>query len=128
MLWVVGLVTALLTAVYMARGYLLDVRGRRRAGRTPMDTHPHESPWTMTVPLVVLAALAAVGGFFGLPPWSASSRAGSTAGSSATASHAGPVADSLDPLWAAVSPYELEHHVAPGLEWLAPRPRRRPWP
>ena len=29
--------------------------------------HPHESPWTMTFPLVVLAFLAAVAGFINLP-------------------------------------------------------------
>jgi NADH-quinone oxidoreductase subunit L len=31
------------------------------------DVHPHESPWTMTVPLVVLAVLAAIAGFINLP-------------------------------------------------------------
>ena len=65
-LWIVGLVTALLTAVYMTRAYLLTFEG---APRWPghHSVHAHESPWTMTVPLVVLAALAAVGGFLGLP-------------------------------------------------------------
>ncbi len=33
----------------------------------PLVVHPHESPWTMTVPLVVLAILAAVAGFINLP-------------------------------------------------------------
>jgi NADH-quinone oxidoreductase subunit L len=31
------------------------------------EIHPHESPWTMTLPLVVLAVLAAVGGLINLP-------------------------------------------------------------
>jgi NADH-quinone oxidoreductase subunit L len=31
------------------------------------EVHPHESPWTMTLPLVVLAVLAAVAGFINLP-------------------------------------------------------------
>jgi len=33
----------------------------------PADFHPHESPWTMTVPLVVLGALALVGGLLNIP-------------------------------------------------------------
>jgi NADH-quinone oxidoreductase subunit L len=65
-LWAVGLATALLTAVYMGRCYLLTFEGRPR-WPDALDTHPHESPWTMTLPLVVLAFLSAVGGFLGLP-------------------------------------------------------------
>ncbi len=33
----------------------------------PADFHPHESPWTMTVPLVVLAILSTLGGLVGIP-------------------------------------------------------------
>ncbi len=33
----------------------------------PKDFHPHESPWTMTVPLIVLAILSTVGGLVGVP-------------------------------------------------------------
>ncbi|MEP7039465.1 MAG: proton-conducting transporter membrane subunit, partial [Acidobacteriota bacterium] len=33
----------------------------------PQDFHPHESPWTMTVPLIVLAFLSTVGGLVGVP-------------------------------------------------------------
>ena len=65
--WIVGLVTALLTAIYMMRAYLLTFEGSPRWPGS-MDVHPHESPWTMTVPLWVLAALSVVGGFLGLPP------------------------------------------------------------
>ena len=35
--------------------------------RLPADFHPHESPWTMTVPLIVLAVLSTVGGLVGVP-------------------------------------------------------------
>jgi proton-translocating NADH-quinone oxidoreductase chain L len=35
--------------------------------RHRQEYHPHESPWTMTLPLVALAGLAAVGGFINLP-------------------------------------------------------------
>jgi NADH-quinone oxidoreductase subunit L len=60
--WVVAIVTALLTAFYMTRAVRLTFFGRYR-GRG----HPHESPRVMTVPLVVLATLSAVAGFFGAP-------------------------------------------------------------
>ena len=65
--WIVGLVTALLTAIYMTRAYLLTFEGQPR-WPDALDTHPHESPWTMTVPLWVLAGLSVVAGFVGLPP------------------------------------------------------------
>ena len=65
--WVVGLITALLTAIYMTRCYLLTFEGKPR-WPAHHDVHPHESPWTMTVPLWVLAGLAVIAGFFGLPP------------------------------------------------------------
>ena len=51
MLWIVGLITALLTAIYMTRAYLLTFEGESR-WPDALDTHAHESPWTMTVPLV----------------------------------------------------------------------------
>ena len=66
-IWLVGLITALLTAIYMTRAYLLTFEGKPR-WPAAMDVHPHESPWTMTVPLVVLAVLAAGAGLLGLPP------------------------------------------------------------
>ena len=64
--WSVGIGTALLTAFYMMRSYMLTFEGSHR---WPMAqrVHPHESPWTITAPLVVLAALSLVGGFIGLP-------------------------------------------------------------
>ena len=64
--WGVGIVTAFLTAFYMMRSYMLTFQG---APRWPGhdQVHPHESPKTMTVVLWVLAGLAAVGGFLGLP-------------------------------------------------------------
>jgi NADH-quinone oxidoreductase subunit L len=66
LLWVVGVGTAGLTAFYMARLYTLVFLGK---GRFDEETrhHLHESPRTMTVPLVVLAVLSAVGGFVGIP-------------------------------------------------------------
>lgn len=64
LLWVVGLVTALLTAYYMSRQVILVFFGDQRWDD---DVHPHESSWTMTTPLCVLAVAAAVGGAINLP-------------------------------------------------------------
>jgi NADH-quinone oxidoreductase subunit L len=64
--WIVGIITALLTAFYMTRSYILTFRGETRWPK-PEEVHPHESPTSMTAPLWILAALATVGGFIGLP-------------------------------------------------------------
>ncbi|HEX2192564.1 MAG TPA: NADH-quinone oxidoreductase subunit L, partial [Acidimicrobiales bacterium] len=73
-LWALGLVTALLTAYYMSRQVFLvffgDERWRQAAGghgAAHGDFWPHESPWTMALPLVVLAALSFAGGGINLP-------------------------------------------------------------
>lgn len=65
--WVVGLFTALLTAFYMTRSYVLTFRGKERWPLAEEGVKPHESPPTMTIPLVVLAVLSVVGGYVGLP-------------------------------------------------------------
>ena len=64
LLWVVGLITALLTAYYMSRQVILVFFGDQRWDE---DAHPHESSWTMTIPLCVLAGAAIVGGAINLP-------------------------------------------------------------
>jgi NADH-quinone oxidoreductase subunit L len=65
-LWAVGLVTALLTAIYMTRALVLTFHGKERWPEA--DTlKPHESPASMTLPLWALAILSVVGGFVGLP-------------------------------------------------------------
>jgi NADH-quinone oxidoreductase subunit L len=58
--WVVGVLTAGLTAFYMSRYVFLTFLGERR---WPEGRHPHESPPVMTLPLVVLGFLALVAGF-----------------------------------------------------------------
>ncbi len=63
-LWVAGVVGAVLTAFYMFRLQSLTFEGDRRWGE---GKHPHEAPPSMTVPLIVLAVLSIVGGFIGLP-------------------------------------------------------------
>jgi NADH-quinone oxidoreductase subunit L len=70
-LWALGLLTAVLTAYYMTRLFRLaftgDDRWAEAVGGQPAHHTPHESPWVMRAPLVVLAVLAAVGGVLDLP-------------------------------------------------------------
>ena len=115
-LWAVGMLTAVLTAIYMTRMMVMTFWGKERFHETlpdadhphdaahaeenafalgdahdahgpaslglqndhnddddeghhalPADFKPHESPWSMTVPLIVLAILSTVGGLVGVP-------------------------------------------------------------
>jgi NADH-quinone oxidoreductase subunit L len=67
-LWAIGLVTALLTAFYMSRQVFLVFFGEERFEHEgDHAVHPHESPWLMTAPLVILAGLAIVGGIIQIP-------------------------------------------------------------
>jgi NADH-quinone oxidoreductase subunit L len=59
-IWMIGLVAAVLTAFYMSRWFILVFLGEPRYGKA---VHPHESPPSMTVPLIVLAVLSFAGGF-----------------------------------------------------------------
>ncbi|MDN5326526.1 MAG: NADH-quinone oxidoreductase subunit [Moorella sp. (in: firmicutes)] len=61
-LYIIGTLVAFLTAFYMFRLIFVAFFGDRRAG-----LHAHESPLTMTVPLVILAVLSVVSGFVGAP-------------------------------------------------------------
>jgi NADH-quinone oxidoreductase subunit L len=66
MIYVIGLITALLTAIYMTRMMLYTFHGPTRAG-SEEEHHLHEAPWVMTAPLVVLGILTVVGGWLNLP-------------------------------------------------------------
>ncbi len=80
-LWGIGALTALLTAIYMTRMMVMTFWGDERFRDAHLDSsedtshahdqhgtpEPHESPWIMTVPLIVLAVLSTVGGFIGVP-------------------------------------------------------------
>ncbi len=61
-LWFVGLVTALLTAVYMFRLWYMTFFGETRSH----GVHPHEAPASMLVPLVILGILSVCGGWIGI--------------------------------------------------------------
>jgi NADH-quinone oxidoreductase subunit L len=65
LLYAFGLLTALLTSFYMFRLIFLTFHGKQRFDEHKV--HVHESPWSMLGPLVVLAALSFVGGWFALP-------------------------------------------------------------
>jgi len=78
LLWGVAAITAFLTAIYMTRMMVMTFWGEERFRDThahkqqePDEHHgpvePHESPWVMTVPLIVLAVLSTIGGFIGVP-------------------------------------------------------------
>jgi NADH-quinone oxidoreductase subunit L len=64
-LYAIGLLTALLTAFYMFRLIFLTFSGKPRYDEKKV--HVHESPWSMLGPLVVLAILSVIGGWFALP-------------------------------------------------------------
>jgi NADH-quinone oxidoreductase subunit L len=83
-LWVVGVLTALLTAFYTFRGVILTFGGNPRwkvgevvsaqeehgqegGAHSPRGLDPHEPSAVMWVPLVVLAVGALLAGFIGLP-------------------------------------------------------------
>jgi NADH-quinone oxidoreductase subunit L len=65
-LWYIGYATALMTSFYMFRLMYLTFRGRPRMSHEA-DHHIHESPLSMTAPLVVLATCAIFAGWLGWP-------------------------------------------------------------
>jgi NADH-quinone oxidoreductase subunit L len=66
-LWALGVLTAILTAYYMSRLFMLTFRGSERFREETHQHDPHESPLAMTAPLVVLATLSLLGGLLDLP-------------------------------------------------------------
>src|SRR3546814_7356701 len=65
-LWIGGFIGALFTAFYMFRLLFLTFYGRFR-GTLEQEKHLHESPKSMTIPLIILAVLAAFGGLINVP-------------------------------------------------------------
>src|SRR5215207_285879 len=65
-LYVIGVLTAGLTAFYMFRLLFITFGGSFR-GPDEQRQHIHESPAAMTIPLIVLAVLSIIGGFVGVP-------------------------------------------------------------
>ncbi|HVN57913.1 MAG TPA: NADH-quinone oxidoreductase subunit L [Bacteroidales bacterium] len=65
-LWAIGLLISLLTAFYTFRIFYLSFSGSFRTKKVN-EQQVHESPAVMTIPMVVLAIFATIGGFAGLP-------------------------------------------------------------
>jgi NADH-quinone oxidoreductase subunit L len=65
-MYVIGVITAMFTSFYMFRMLYLTFYGKFR-GTHEQEHHLHESPPTITIPLVILAILSTVGGFIGVP-------------------------------------------------------------
>ncbi|AHF07561.1 NADH-quinone oxidoreductase subunit L [Desulfitobacterium metallireducens] len=61
-IYAVGLFTAFLTAFYMSRLFFVAFMGDAKP-----ENHPHESPKSMTIPLMILAFFSVVGGWAALP-------------------------------------------------------------
>jgi len=71
--WIVGVFTALLTAVYMFRSLFLTFHGKERVA-PEAKSHLHESPANMILPLLGLALGSIAAGYVGLPEWLGGSR------------------------------------------------------
>ncbi|MFN5628266.1 MAG: NADH-quinone oxidoreductase subunit L [Bacteroidota bacterium] len=65
-LWLLGLIASIFTSFYMFRLLFLTFFGEFR-GTQKQLSHLHESPKSMTIPLIVLAGLSVAGGFIGIP-------------------------------------------------------------
>jgi len=59
-----ALITVLMTAFYMFRAVFLTFGGDYKGGDPESGGHPHESPRVMVMPMVVLAVLAVISGFW----------------------------------------------------------------
>jgi NADH-quinone oxidoreductase subunit L len=66
LLWMIGMITAGLTAFYMFRLFFMIFMGKSRMD-PKVEAHAHESPKSMTIPLMVLAVLSVIGGYVGIP-------------------------------------------------------------
>jgi NADH-quinone oxidoreductase subunit L len=66
LLWIIGAITAGMTAFYMFRLFFMTFKGKSRVDHE-VEHHIHESPWTMTGVLTALAVLSVIGGWVGIP-------------------------------------------------------------
>ena len=135
-LWFIGALTALLTAIYMTRMMVMTFWGTDRF-REPNTDHahaaadesphhgvhePHESPWTMTVPLIVLAVLSTIGGFIGVPY---------ALGSVFSDHPVNYIEQTLEPAISHVpdgAPHGSETSEADSMVWLSPKPQQTDGP
>ncbi|HEY3402384.1 MAG TPA: NADH-quinone oxidoreductase subunit L [Ohtaekwangia sp.] len=102
--WAVAVIASLMTAFYMFRLFFLTFFGKERASEHAMS-HIHESPKSMTIPLIVLAVLSVVGGFMGFPEVFGGE-----------GSHW--LNNYLAPVFAASAPHIHAHHLSHATEYL----------
>jgi NADH-quinone oxidoreductase subunit L len=131
LLWFIGALTALLTAIYMTRMMVMTFWGseRFREVNVATDHHapdehehhgvhePHESPWVMTVPLIVLAVLSTIGGFIGVPY---------ALGSLVSEHPTNYIEETLDPVISHVpgaAGHGTETNQADAIKWLSDKPQ-----
>lgn len=100
--WIIGVAGAVMTAFYMFRLYATTFRGTFR-GSAEQEHHLHESPVSMTFPLIVLAVLAAIAGFVGVPP---------ILGGHHELEHF------LSPIFAGSAKVAAAHHLDHNTEWM----------
>lgn len=102
-LYAIGLAGALLTAFYMFRLLAMTFMGKFRGTEEQLH-HVHESPHTMTVPLIILAFLSIVGGLVGIPEFIL---------------HGGHrLSAFLDPIFTNSNAILAKHEVSHQTEWL----------
>ena len=73
--WIIGAAAAIMTSFYMFRSLYMTFYGESRVDHETAH-HVHESPPIMTVPLMILAAGAALAGLVGIPIWEGLNRFG----------------------------------------------------
>src|SRR5436853_5618856 len=74
LLWLIGAVVAGMTAFYMFRLLFMTFYGESRVDHHT-EPHIHESPKSMTVPLIILAIGSIFAGYIGFPAWLGGSEA-----------------------------------------------------
>jgi NADH-quinone oxidoreductase subunit L len=100
--WALALLTSLLTVFYMFRLLFLTFFGTTRASYSVVH-HIHESPKSMTIPLMALAVLSVVGGWIGIPE---------------VLSGGNRVGEFLSPVFAASQTLLHENHLSHSTEWM----------
>jgi NADH-quinone oxidoreductase subunit L len=100
-LWAVASLASMLTAYYMFRLVFLTFFTSFR-GTHDQEHHLHESPLTITFPLIVLAILSVFGGFIGLPP---------------VTGHGHWLQNFLAPIFATTTSHTEATDINPAMEW-----------
>ncbi len=101
--WIIGVIGAMMTAFYMFRLYATTFLGKFR-GTHEQEHHLHESPISMTLPLIVLAILSVVAGFVGIPE--------------VFAPNAHALEHFLEPIFAPSNKLAAAHHIDHSTEYM----------